>query len=375
MNTVLHLIETTGIGGAERVLLDIARTLDRGGWRNLVVVPSGGWLLDHLREEHVDALELGERGSFDFGFLRRVVQLARRERADVIHGHLFGSAVRAGLVSRLTGIASVGTIHGAVDLSAKERNRALKLAVIRHGLRRVVFVSEPLRESCLAAMHLARDRTMVIPNGVDIDAFTPGTSPQLRDSLGISAEDFVVGSVGRLQPVKGLSTLLEAAAILKQESPRYRFVIVGVGDERYTRELVELRSRLGLTGEVTFLGVRSDVNWVMRAFDVYALTSRSEGFSLSTVEAMASGVPVVATRCGGPEQILENGALGLLVENGSAGAVAGAIEQLRRNAPERRQIAERARRAVVARFTVAAQVGKYETLYKQLIDSRRLRGG
>src|SRR5207244_3005900 len=99
-------------------------------------------------------------------------------------------------------------------------------------------------------------------------------------------------------------------ALLKASGAGYRFVIVGDGDEGYTRELAALRDQLGLSNDLTFAGFRSDIHRAMATFDVYALTSRSEGFSLSTIEAMASGVPVVATRCGGPEQILDDGLTG-----------------------------------------------------------------
>jgi len=367
MRTVLHLIETVGIGGAERVVLDLVRKMDRRYWRSIVVVPCGGWLLDRLGEEGIEAVVLRERGSFDVAFLWRIIRLARATHTDLIHSHLFGSAVRAGLAARVLGIPALGTIHGQVDVGARERYRALKLAIVRHGLRGVVFVSEPLRQACLATMRLNRASTSVVNNGVDVDVFAPGVNIALRESWNASPRDFVVGCVGRLQPVKAIATFLEAAAILKAASPGYRFVVVGDGDDRHTRDLMDLRDRLGLIGDVVFAGFRPDVNEVMRAFDVYALTSRSEGFSLSTIEAMASGVPVVATRCGGPEEILEDRETGLLVENGSAPAVAHAIQRLRSDPEERRRLADAARHVVMKRYTVEAQVRAYEQLYEQLL--------
>jgi glycosyltransferase involved in cell wall biosynthesis len=232
----------------------------------------------------------------------------------------------------------MGTIHGQVDVHAKEKYRALKLGIIRGGIRRLVFVSEPLRQSSMRSMWFRDDLTSVIHNGVDSALFAPTNDSALRREFGASPGEFVVGCVGRLHPVKSLEILLEAAAILKSTASGYRFVIVGDGDETYTRELLALRDRLGLADDVTFAGFRSDIHRAMAAFDVYALTSRSEGFSLSTIEAMASGIPVVATKCGGPEQILENGVTGLLVENGSPNAVASAIARLRSDSTERRRL-------------------------------------
>ena len=368
--TVLHLIETSGIGGAERVLLDLVRNLDARRWRSVVVVPDVGWLPDKLTDGGIEVVELREKRSFDVAFLSRLVGLARRVDADIVHSHMFGSAVRAGIVARMCGLPALGTIHGAVDFQPTERWRALKIAIVRNGLDELVSVSEPLRQAFLTSIGLGEGQTSVINNGVDPTQFTPGQCSSLRSELGISVDAFVVGSAGRLQPVKGFEVLIEAAAILKTVFSGYRFVILGNGDASYTRELVALRDQLNLSTEVVFAGFRSDVAEAMRAFDTYALTSRSEGFSLSTIEAMASGVPVVSTRCGGPEQILEHGVSGLLVENGSPQAVAEAIDRLRVDSSERTRLARAARAVVETRYTVQAQVRAYEELYERLLTAR-----
>lgn len=371
MRTVLHLIETSGVGGAERVLIDLVCNLDRQRWRPVVVVPSSGWLPDRLHDAGIETIELRESGPFDVACLARVVAVARRVNADIVHSHLFGSAVRAGVVAGFCGIPGIGTIHGAQDFRRTERWSGLKLGIVRHGLRAVVFVSEPLRQACLESMRLQESQTRVITNGVDAQRFAPGRSSSVRSELGISADSFVVGCVGRLQPVKGLETFIKSAAMLKAASRGYRFVVVGDGNADYARELRMLCDRLGVAEDVVFAGFRSDVSEMMASFDVYTLTSRSEGFSLSTIEAMASGLPVVATRCGGPEQILDDGVTGLLVENGSAIAVAGAIERLRRDPSERGRFAVAARDAVLRRYTVEAQVRAYEELYEHVLVPRR----
>jgi glycosyltransferase involved in cell wall biosynthesis len=272
-------------------------------------------------------------------------------------------------VARACGIPALGTIHGQVDFHEREKYRALKLGIIRGGIRRLVFVSEPLRRASMKSMWFRDDLTSVIPNGVDSTVFAPTQDAALRAEFGAAADDFLVGCIGRLHPVKGLEIFLEAAAILKSTFGGYRFVIVGDGDDAYTRELIALRDKLGLTDELRFAGFRSDIHRAMATLDVYALTSRTEGFSLSTIEAMASGVPVVATRCGGPEQILEDGLTGRLVENGSAVSIANCIAGLRLDPTERRRLAVNARAVVIERYTVDDQVRAYERLYEHLLQS------
>ena len=181
--------------------------------------------------------------------------------------------------------------------------------------------------------------------------------------------EFVVGTVATPgRRAKGLDVLLDVASILKTSSPGCRFVIVGDLDLGRGVELLEDRNSRGLIDDVIVTGFRSDVDRALAAFDMYALTSRSEGFPLSLLEAMAAGLSIVATRCGGPEQILDDGVTGILVENGSADAIANAIARLRMNADERRRLGEAARVKVSERFTLEAELRAYERLYEECLS-------
>ncbi len=239
------------------------------------------------------------------------------------------------------------------------------------GLRRIVFVSEPLRRSFLAAVPIRPELARVIPNGIDAGHFSSDEGAAFRAELGIGPEDFVVGAVASPgRAAKGLDILLDVAALLKTTSPGIRFVLVGDLEGGRGEEFLNDRVARGLTNDVIVTGFRGDVNRAYASFDVYALTSRSEGFSISLIEAMASGLPVVATRCGGPEQILTDGVSGLLVENGSAAAVARAIVSLRSSVSDRERLGSGARTVVRERFTLQAQLVSYERLYQECLGMR-----
>lgn len=373
MKTVLHMIETGGTGGAETVYLDLVRQLDPTRWRHVAVLPTREWMYDQLVESGVQPVLMPEQRSFDAVFFARMYRLIRRLGVDMIHAHLFGSAVRAALLSRACGIPAIATLHGDTDFQPNERFKSLKLAIVNNGLKRIVFVSEPLRKSFLRNVPLRRDFATVIPNGIDARRFSSNNGTKFRAELGIAPDEFVVGTVGTPRPAKGFDVLLDAARILKSRSDGYRFVVVGDLTLGRGTELFAGRAARGLTEDVVITGFRSDVPSALAAFDVYALTSRYEGFSLALVEAMATGLPVVATRCGGPEQILDDGVTGLLVDNGSAEAIASAIERLRVNADERRRLGNAARKAVSERFTLEAQVRAYEQLYEDCLKERRRR--
>ena len=174
-----------------------------------------------------------------------------------------------------------------------------------------------------------------------------------------------------MTPAKATDVLLHAAAILKHLSSAYKFVVVGDRKGSQGDRLMELRDSLGLREQVIFAGFREDIPRAMAAFDLYALTSRSEGFSIALVEAMASGVPAVATRCGGPEEIIDDEVSGILVENASAIAVAAAIERLRNSTRERQLLSSAGREVVRQKYSVAAHVSAYESIYDELTAPTR----
>jgi glycosyltransferase involved in cell wall biosynthesis len=369
MKTVLHMIETGGTGGAETVYVNLVRGLDPSRWRHVPVLPIRDWMYEQLAEAGVEAVLMADRSTFDFAYYTRMAALIRRERVDLIHAHLFGSAVRAGLLARLCGVPAIATLHGGMDLPQGERFRAQKLAIVNRGLKRIVFVSERFRRSFLVSVPIRPELTTVIPNGIDVARFSTGGGDGFRAEFGIRPDEFVVGTVASPgRAAKGLDVFLEVAALLKQRSQGIRFFLVGALDHGRGVEMLSQRAALGLTNDVIVTGFRSDVERAHAAFDVYALTSRSEGFSISLIEAMASKRAVVATRCGGPEEILDDGVTGLLVENGSAEAIAGAIQRLRGSAEERERLGAAAREQVRARFRIETQIESYERLYEESIS-------
>lgn len=369
--TVVHVINTGGPGGAETVCVNLMTHADRARWRPVAVVPDRGWIYRALVDAGVETHVLGHRTYADLpGYLISLARIVRGARASVVHSHLFGPSFVASLLGVVQRVAVVGTIHGEGDLDPNERFRRAKFAVINHGAARLVFVSEALRAHFLATGLLREDMTTVIPNGVDVARYGASADPGVRRALGAGPDDFLVGAVGNYRAAKGHDVLLRAAAIVRARGGGCRFVVVGHGNPEVEAELHRLRRELHLDDAFTLSGFREDVPAVMAALDVYALTSRSEGFSISTVEAMASSRPVVATRCGGPEYILEDGRTGLLVENGSPDAVADALERLRGDAGLRARLGAAARRSAEARFGVEPQVRAYEATYDDAVARR-----
>lgn len=366
--TILHLINTTGPGGAETVFANLARGMDQKRWRSLAVISERGWLHDELRAAGVETYVLDDRGLSALPrYLGALLRLMADQDVCLVHGHLFGPGYIASLLGTLRRVPSIATIHGLPDMDSSERLYRAKLALLSRSSR-IVFVSESLRESVLASSRIAAERAAVIVNGVDFDAVDSGRGSALRsDYLGDG--EFLVGAVGNIRPAKAYDIFLRAAADLLARYPGYRFVIAGEGEESpLGLELRRLREELGLANRVRFLGFRADARAVLGALDVYALTSRTEGFSISTVEAMGMALPVVATRCGGPEGIIENGITGLLVPNDSPQAVADGVEFFRQHSLQKEQMGRAAQVAARSRYSLVKQIAEYEQLYEDLLE-------
>ena len=361
--TVLHMIDTGGPGGAETIYTQVSTGLAAERWRSVDVVPEPGWLLDTLRTAGADTRLLRSTRSFDVRHVAALVQLIRRTRAVLVHAHLFDAGVYASLAARLTGIPVVCTLHGRVDISRHDPYLAGKRHILDRRRNRVVFVSDSLRRWYEGAAPMRRAPTRVVHNGIDAALFTPGRDSTLRCELGIADDELLVGAVGNIRPAKDYSTLLRAFALLRDRGVKARLVVVGEGGNELERQLNEERAALCLEELVAFAGFRQDIPRALRALDLYVSSSSSEGFSLTTVQAMACALPVVATRCGGPEEIVQDGVTGRLVAPSSPRALADALAALLADRGRRATLGRAARSAAETRFALQSMVAGYEAVY------------
>jgi glycosyltransferase involved in cell wall biosynthesis len=197
----------------------------------------------------------------------------------------------------------------------------------------------------------------------------------VRDELGIAPDVLLVGSVGNVRPAKDYQTLLRTAHRVKAVvGPKVKFVVAGQRTRPLFDELESLQRELQVEDTVEFLGFRDDVPDLLRALDLVLLSSAHEGFSLVAVQAMATGLPVVSTRCGGPEEIFTHEEEGLFCPPGDPEALADAILRLREDPILRRSMGEKGRETAEKRFSQDAMVNAYEDLYRTVLGRPRGRG-
>lgn len=366
MKNVLHLIDTFGTGGAESVYLQLLGRLDRRRYRSFAAVLGSGWLRDSVIDLGYEPLDTRTEGSLDLSYLKQLRDLVRTHRIDIIQTHLLTTAVYGSVAGRLAGVPVVSTFHGINDV--KGRFLTLKSAAIGYGASRIVFVSEFLRRAIVARERFLGAKSTVIYNGVDVRRFSPRRDFTLRRQLGIADDETLVGAVGRIIHAKGFDVLIRAADILRHHPAKFRFLIIGekLEEDATDEDLIALRSSLGLDREVHILPFRTDIERVFDCIDLFVLSSRTEGFSLTTIEAMASGLPVVATASGGPQEIVTPDSDALLVPTDDPASLARAIAVIAENASLRERLRAQARETAVRRFSLDATISAYEALYDSL---------
>jgi sugar transferase (PEP-CTERM/EpsH1 system associated) len=367
---IMHVVEAVGVGGGvENGIANVIENSDSSRFDHVLCGVFGvGTQIERYPSDRVQLVCLDQerkRFAIQVGSLGRMI---RKLQPDVVHSRNWG-ALEAVLAARWTRLCPViHSEHGfEVVPAAEPRRRSWFRRIAFEMADRVFSVSSQLRETLAKRTGFPARKIGVIHNGVQTQRFRPDGEArrQVRGELGIGAEEFCIGAVGRLNRIKDYPTLLRAADIFGASCASWRLLIAGDGAEHAAlQELVASSPRL--SGRVQFLGALGRIPDFLNALDVYALPSLCEGISNSLLEAMASGLPVVATDVGGNPEVVENGESGLLFPVGDIQALAGRLLRLQSKMELRQRIGQRAVQRVQEQFSLDAMVGKYEEMYTHL---------
>jgi glycosyltransferase involved in cell wall biosynthesis len=366
-HTVLHTIDTGGPGGAETILLELASRLDPAQFRSLVVLSNNGWLQQQLEARGVETRLVKWKAWYDLRLPRVMAELVRREKVGLIHSHLPDHNFYSCLVGRWTRCKTIVTYHGPVELAETRRARnAFKLWLVRKSAAAAVVVCDHVGHM-LEEASFPPERIVRIYNGIETSRFATPISGHLREELGCGRGTKLVGMVANVRQSKGYEFFIQAARRVTESMSEVLFLAVGDVDERIGRGLQAEVERLRLHDKFRFLGFRSDVPEILRQFDIFVLSSTSEGFPLVVLEAMAAGKPVVVTRCGGLEEMVEDGREGFLIPPADAEALASRISELLSNPALGTALGENGQMKVVRQFSLERMVKKYENLYQRYL--------
>ena len=356
---ICHIVLSLEPGGLENGVVNVVNGLDPAEFRASVccLQRAGGFAARLRPGVEIASMEL--RPGNDPWLPLRVARQLRRWSVDIVHTRNAEPFFYGVLAGRLAGVpAVVHSEHGRVFPEKPWRALAQRLL-----LRRVdaaFAVSEQLKSDLVRELRIPADRIEVLHNGVDIARFQ---RLPVRAPAGDAARVLVIGSVGRLAAVKNYALLLHAMARLPA-APACRLILIGEGPEKTA--LRQLAAQLGLEARVEFSGHREDVPQLLEQLDLFVLPSLSEGMSNTVLEAMAAGLPVLASDVGGNRELIASDQTGVLFPSGDVAALAGELLRLLGSPDLRARLGAAAARRARTEFSMEAMLDRYASLYRRV---------
>jgi L-malate glycosyltransferase len=365
---VCQILHSLRVGGAEVLAARLARGLRDRVRFLFACLDELGTLGEELRREDFPVHVLGRRPGLDWRCAHGLARLLRREQVDVIHAHqytpfFYGSFAR--LLYRRPAV--IFTEHGRHFPDYPRRKRMLANRLLLRQEDRVIGVGEAVRQALINNEGIPAGRVEMIYNGIDLAPFGKSAPDRAdaRPEMGIGPNDLVIVQVARLDYLKDHATAIRTLARVVRHRPDARLVLVGEGPER--DKIEDQARRSGLEPNLRLLGLRKDIARILTAADLFLLTSISEGIPLTLIEAMAAGLPVVATRVGGVGEVIEDQVTGLLAPSGDDAILAGHLLRLAEDRGLAGSMREHGRQRARGMFSEDRMLAGYSRLYKELV--------
>lgn len=371
---VLQVVSWFGTGGAEHSISKLVRGLDRVRFEQRICTVRGfdpG--LPWIRNVSDDIFVAGQRvNSFQFDF-PRLVKIFKSWRPHIVHSRNWGT-VEAIAAARYAAVPVVIHSEHGYEMDMLEHlplRRRLARFFLYGMADAICTVSDELRRYHAREAWCNPKRLRLLHNGVDTETFAPDAElgAELRRSMGIAEDAFVVGNVGRMVAIKDVVTLLRASELVARKYPNLVLVLVGCGPElaRYRRFVSESHA---LQGRVHFAGESREVASLLKLMDILVLASLKEGTSNTILEAMATELPVIATRVGGNPELIVEGDCGMLFEPGNITQLAERMEYLLDNRDYARRLGAAARQRIISHFSLGRMISEYTDLYLEMACRR-----
>jgi len=379
---IAHIIYHLGIGGLENGLVNLINSIPGNRYRHAVICLAGySDFADRITREDVCIIDLEKRQGKDIGCYFRLFKLLRKLRPQIVHTRNFGT-LDCQFVAAMTGVGyrihsehgwDIGDIHGTLK----------KTVLLRRMSRAVVHqymtVSKHMADWLKNVIGIPAAKVTQIYNGIDTESFRPKCENEPANESGEreQSDKLVIGTVGRLDPIKDHLTLLRAFDSVVRRSPagkrELQLVIVGAGEMQ--QELLRFVKNRQLESHVKFTGACDDVASLLRRFDVFVLPSLNEGISNTILEAMASGLPVIASSAGGNPEVVQQDVTGSLFEPGDVNSLVELMCAYRDDPDLRREHGVAGRVRAVEDFSMDAMVKEYLCLYDQGSENGRVLSG
>lgn len=361
MNLLL-IIEELELGGAEQVVINLARSLDRTRFQvKVCCLRAKGEFASLLEEAGIEVIALNKRRGLDLLIIPKIIRVIKKNKIDIVHTHLWVANFWGRIAGIFAGVPVVITEHN-VDFwkswSYRWADRFLSLFT-----KKICAVSGQVKKFYVQQIGIDPEKVSVVYNGIDPDAYPSSDQRigELRTELDLRGSLPVIANIGRLVENKAQHVFLEALKILDQKGIEFRGLIVGDGPLK--SYLVSRVSYLGIADKVMFTGLRKDVLDILDVVDVSVLSSKIEGLSVVILESMAKGVPVVATNVGGNGELVSDGETGFLVSPNNPAALADAIVKVIEDPGLQGRMGRAARERIRGQFSLSRMAKTMERIY------------
>jgi glycosyltransferase involved in cell wall biosynthesis len=372
MPKVAHFIDSHDPGGAETIVIEICRKIEKNGYTPVVFHFGNPWLEDKCREYGIPSLFVpGHRlfkSSTTIPFFSAVfAKFLRTQRVDILHSHLFGPVTGACFATYLARIPHIGTLHDIYTIEEKKKRiRYIRLSSFLGTT--LVTVSHQMNRYLTNLGRFHNGTLQTIVNGVDIDRFNVSVSRNHYSELDLGPDDIVFACVGRLEQIKGHDVLIKAFSAMK---PMHHVKLLIVGDGPIRKDIERQIQEKGLQNNVRMLGQRNDIPALLNLSDCFVLSSRSEGLSCSIIEAMASGLPVIATDVGGNSELVTDEVNGYLVPSENPDALSTRLQVIINDSLKRKKFAEMSLNRAREHYSLDGMLEKYVDNYNKMIHNSK----
>jgi len=353
---IIHLITGLNFGGAERLLLDLARGLDSEHFEvKVATVVAGGPLEEEFRAAGVPVRIFKKKSRIGFGVIWKIRKYLRVEAPDIVHTHLFGGDTWGRFAAILARVPVIISTEHNTNLDEGWAKRKVK-KFLSFFTKKIIAISEAVQNYSIVRDRISAKKIVVIRNGINLEKFSSLPEKKFGDPP-------VIGVVGRLEEQKGHKYLFEALNLIKT----IPWILWVVGDGSLKNDLEHLAKDLNLRERIIFLGARRNVPEILSKIDIVVMPSLWEGLGIAVLEAAAAGKPIVASRVGGIPEIISDGETGILVEPGNVKSLADGLEHVLLGKIDAKDMGARARKMVEEKFSVEKMIQEYEELYTELV--------
>jgi glycosyltransferase involved in cell wall biosynthesis len=359
-------------GGAERILLNTIRLLPKERFQCSLITFKLDSSLELFRSLPCPHFVYPLRRTYDWNAFRTsltIRQFLDRENVQIVHTFHETADLWGGFISKVGGNRILVSSRRDMGI-LRSLKHDIGYRVLSPLFDLVLTVSEEVRQLCIRRDRLLPQKVATLYNGLEPHSVTPRNG--LHTLLSVDSSTPIIATVGNIRRVKGIDVLVETAAIVARQKPKALFFVIGATpDPGYLQQIEERINHLGVSSNVYFFGVTNNVAGLLRSCDVFFLPSRSEGFSNALIEAMACGLPCVATSVGGNGEAVSHGQSGYLIDSEDAEAAAARILMLLRDPDSARKMGMAGRKIVESRFTADIMIKQLVGHYERLLAARR----